>query len=305
MEISKYWELSPHVLELLGDGRAKSQREIYEDLITKLGISEDDLLKVTDKSGKPLFYTRASWAISYLHMAGLLERVSRGVYRISERGKEFLEKDTPPLKDFVIREVKWRRRGREISAQTKDHVIPTEEEASAQTLETATDPLREFFLKQEETLAKQLLKRLKSLDFYKFETAVLKLLEKMGYGKAVETTKTKDEGLDGIIEGDRLGFEKIGLQAKRYSDSPVSVKSVNEFIGSLNRKGLKKGAFITISRFTSEALRASEEASIGGIKLSLIDGYKLAKLMIEYNVGVYVKERYEVKAIDENFFENL
>lgn len=103
MEISKYWELSPHVLELLGDGRAKSQREIYEDLITKLGISEDDLLKVTDKSGKPLFYTRASWAISYLHMAGLLERVSRGVYRISERGKEFLEKETSSLKDFVIR----------------------------------------------------------------------------------------------------------------------------------------------------------------------------------------------------------
>ena len=130
-------------------------------------------------------------------------------------------------------------------------------------------------------------------------------MEKTGYGKAVETTKTKDEGLDGIIEGDRLGFEKIGLQAKRYSDSPVSVKSVNEFIGSLNRKGLKKGVFITTSRFTSEALRASEEASIGGIKLSLIDGYKLAKLMIEYNVGVYVKERYEVKAIDENFFENL
>ncbi len=305
MEISKYWELSPHVLELLGDGRAKSQREIYEDLITKLGISEDDLLKVNDKSGKPLFYTRASWAISYLHMAGLLERVSRGVYRISERGKEFLEKDTSSLKDFVIREVKGRRRGRKIPAQTKDHVIPTEEEASAQTLETATDPLREFFLKQEETLAKQLLERLRPLDFYKFGTAVLKLLEKMGYGKAVETTKTKDEGLDGIIEGDRLGFEKIGLQAKRYSDSPVSVKSVNEFIGSLNRKGLKKGVFITTSRFTSEALRASEEASIGGIKLSLIDGYKLAKLMIEYNVGVYVKERYEVKAIDENFFENL
>ena len=110
---------------------------------------------------------------------------------------------------------------------------------------------------------------------------------------------------DGIIEGDRLGFEKIGLQAKRYTDSPVSVKSINEFIGSLNRKGLKKGVFITTSRFTSEALRASEEASIGGIKLSPIDGMKLAKLMIEYNMEVYVKERYEIKAIDENFFENL
>ena len=309
MEIPKYWELFPHVLELLKDGGVKSQREIYEELIIKLGIPESDLLKVTDKRGKPLFRVRTSWAISYLHMAGLLERISKGTYRISEMGKEFLGKDTAHLKDFVIKAVEKRRKDRKAYSQISDIVTDplktTKKELTFRYSEISTDPLREFFLKQEEALAGQLLERLKSLDFYKFETAVLKLLEKMGYGKAVETTRTKDEGLDGIIEGDRLGFEKIGLQAKRYTDSPVSVKSINEFIGSLNRKGLKKGVFITTSRFTSEALKASEEASIGGIKLSLIDGMKLAKLMIEYNVGVYVKERYEIKAIDENFFDNL
>jgi restriction system protein len=145
-----------------------------------------------------------------------------------------------------------------------------------------------------------LLAKLKTVDPIRFERIVLDLMEKMNYGVGSMTQTSHDGGIDGIINEDELGLEKIYLQAKRYSDNKVNEKEMQNFVGALGCSPVRKGVFITTSFFDERAKKKAENAQ--GKVLRLIDGEELTKLMIKHNVGVQIKTKIEIKKIDEDFF---
>lgn len=186
---------------------------------------------------------------------------------------------------------------RESVRTTKENHIEVEnvkvESASPQ------DLIDSGFTSIEKEVKTELLEKLKEIDPYYFEKVILILLKKMGYGDYVETSKSGDGGIDGIINEDKLGLEKIYTQAKRYSENKIREKDIRNFIGAMSGD-TTKGVFITTSTFDESAIRKAREAHH---TIILIDGTKLVDLMHQYNVGVQVKTVYEVKEIDNDFFE--
>ena len=152
----------------------------------------------------------------------------------------------------------------------------------------------------ESQIKNELLEKLKKIDPYYFQKVILKLLEKMGYGTFVETPKSGDGGIDGILNQDQLGLEKIYIQAKRYNDNKVREKDIRNFIGAMSGD-TSKGIFVTTSSFDEGAEKKIREAHH---KIIPIDGHKLVDLMHKYGVGVQARVTYEVKEIDEDFFES-
>ena len=151
----------------------------------------------------------------------------------------------------------------------------------------------------EKQVKTELLEKLKEIDPYYFEKVILILLKKMGYGDFIETSKSGDGGIDGIINEDKLGLEKIYTQAKRYNENKVREKDIRNFIGAMSGD-TSKGVFITTSTFDDAAIKKAREAHHSII---LINGAKLVDLMHQYNVGVQIKTTYEVKDLDNDFFE--
>lgn len=144
-----------------------------------------------------------------------------------------------------------------------------------------------------------LLEKLKSLDPFFFEKVILILLSEMGYGEFIETSKTGDSGIDGIINQDKLGVEKIYIQAKRYNENKVREKEIRNFIGAMSGD-TTKGVFVTTSEFDEPAIKKAHDAHH---TIILIDGKKLVDLLYQYSVGVQVQDTYEVKVVDDNFFD--
>jgi restriction system protein len=152
----------------------------------------------------------------------------------------------------------------------------------------------------EEGVKAELLEKLKQTDPYYFERVVLELFKRMGYGEFFETAKSGDGGIDGVINQDQLGLEKIYVQAKRWSDNRVREKDIRNFIGAMSGD-TTKGIFVTTSEFDEGAVQKAREAHH---KITLIDGELLADYMYKFSVGVQVKNTYQIKEIDEDFFEN-
>ena len=146
----------------------------------------------------------------------------------------------------------------------------------------------------------KLLEKLKTIDPFYFERVILKLLHKMGYGDFIETSKTGDGGIDGIINEDKLGLDKIYIQAKRYGENKVREKDIRNFIGAMSGD-TQKGVFVTTSTFDKGAIKKANDAHH---TIILIDGSKLVDLMHQYNVGVQIKMTYEVKELDNDFFDS-
>ncbi|MGU8453223.1 restriction endonuclease [Clostridium perfringens] len=169
-------------------------------------------------------------------------------------------------------------------------------------------PFEEIAISFEElknSLADEILEKIKSCSFEFFEKSVIELLIKMGYGGSREeagraTRRTSDEGIDGIINEDRLGLDRIYIQAKRWSDTVVGRPEIQKFSGALDTPGANKGVFITTSKFSREAREYVE--NINTKKIILIDGMQLAQYMIDFNVGVSTEIVYEVKRIDSDYF---
>jgi restriction system protein len=164
---------------------------------------------------------------------------------------------------------------------------------------TPQDLIDTGFSEIEAQVKNDLLERLKNIDPYYFEKVILILLKKMGYGDFIETRKSRDGGIDGIINEDKLGLDKIYIQAKRYEESRVREKDIRNFIGAMSGD-TTKGVFVTTSDFDKDAIQKAHDAHH---TIILIDGKKLVDLMHQYNVGVQIKATYEVKQLDEDFFE--
>lgn len=296
MELPKYHESFIPVLETLSTVDSLKSRELASTVRDKYYSDlPQALLNQKTSSGANVLLDRILWAKSYLKMAKFLSYPKRGEVQITEKGKRILAtgilslNDLQNDQDFISH--------RESVKNEKEN----ETELDTANVENASpqDLIDSGFKTIDTEVKTNLLERLKEIDPYYFEKVILILLKKMGYGDFIETSKSGDGGIDGIINEDKLGLEKIYTQAKRYNENKVREKDIRNFIGAMSGD-TSKGVFITTSTFDNSAIKKAKEAHHSII---LIDGAKLVDLMLQYNVGVQVKTVYEVKELDNDFFE--
>jgi restriction system protein len=254
-----------------------------------------DLLNKKTSTGANILTDRILWGKSYLKMGKFVFYPKRGMVQIGEKGKQALASGQLLLSDLKSDPDFIQHRSSVKSRKEQKAEIETVDADNA----TPQDLIDTRFESIETEVKTELLDKLKELDPYFFEKVILILLKRMGYGDFIETSKSGDGGIDGIINEDKLGLEKIYTQAKRYNENKVREKDIRNFIGAMSGD-TSKGVFITTSTFDDSAIKKSREAHHSII---LIDGPKLVDLMHQYNVGVQVKTTYEVKEIDNDFFE--
>lgn len=296
MELPKYHETFMPILETLMKVESLKSRKLATQVRDKYYSDlPQALLTQKTSSGANVLIDRILWGKSYLKMAKFVSYPQRGMVQVTEKGKRILDignlslHDLQNDQDFINhRESVKNKKENEIEIDTVDV-----ENASPQ------DLIDSGFSTIETEVKTELLERLKEIDPYYFEKVILILLKKMGYGDFIETSKSGDGGIDGIINEDKLGLEKIYTQAKRYNENKVREKDIRNFIGAMSGD-TSKGVFITTSTFDDSAVKKAREAHHSII---LIDGAKLVDLMHQYNVGVQVKTVYEVKELDNDFFE--
>ena len=285
------------VLKVLSDGQVRSRREVYDLVARETHLTEGQRAEVLD-SGERRYENRISWAMTYLGKANAIMRHSRAHHMITESGRSLLETHPNGLTEADLRLIEGYDDGQ------KKHVI----EAEALPASGDLDPyesVEQGIARINSEVASNLLSRLHSQDPAFFEQAVVDLVVAMGYGsadaRATRTQLSNDGGIDGIIDQDVLGLSRVYIQAKRYSlNSSVLRPDIQSFVGALQGQQANQGVFITSGRFSNGA---KEYARSVPTRVVLIDGLRLAELMIRYRVGVQVKRTLQIIDIDEDFFE--
>ncbi len=294
MNLPKYHETFIPILEVLNSGEMLHYNELLKRVRDKYYSDlPEELLNKKTKSGDLLILNRIAWGKAYLKVGKFVQQPERAMIKITEKGKDILGKGTLTLKnlkndsDYIAHQ----------EAKKNEKKI-VDEEINAENA-SPQDLIDSGFSTIEAQVKNELLDKLKEIDPYYFEKVILILLKKMGYGEFIETKKSSDGGIDGIINEDKLGLEKIYTQAKRYNENKVREKDIRNFIGAMSGD-TSKGVFITTSTFDDSAAKKAREAHH---TIILIDGIKLVDLMHQYGVGVQVRNTYEVKEVDEDFFE--
>jgi len=293
MPIPSQTEMFRIVLEQFTDECEYTRRGVKEKILNILNLTNDEKSYKTS-SGVPVYESRVGWAVTHLHKAGYLQRVNRGTYRITDTGKTALN-NSPSFTEFY----KGMYRDEEWASQLED--IPNEPEGVQ---DISPDEMISIGAsKLREQLADDLMEALMDIpgregDTF-FEKVVTDLLVHIGYGEGRVTSPTNDEGIDGIITTDALGFDPIYIQAKRYSkDNVVGRPAVQAFAGALG--SITRGAFITTSSFNSKAIQYAK--AYPHADLVLIDGAKLTSLMIDYDLGVTTDKVIKLKRLDSDYF---
>ncbi|MDR7362377.1 restriction endonuclease [Nocardioides marmoribigeumensis] len=291
------------VLQVLSGGEVQSLRELRDATTTLTGLTEAQLAE-TLPTGKSMAANRIGWAASYLTRVGALDRPRRGHYQATDLGMELLAEHPAGITEAELRKLakegdEWWLAGRAVDASVGPSVEPVPV--------TAIDPTEQVeqgVARIHQDVAAELLERLVANEPTFFERVVVDLLVAMGYGgadgRASVTKQSGDEGIDGIIDQDALGLNRVYVQAKRYAvDRAIGRPDLQAFVGALSGKA-DGGVFITTARFSRDA---SVYADGVPTRLVLIDGARLTSLMIRYGVGVQVKDTYRIVEIDEDFFE--
>jgi len=290
-ELPKFHETFNPILDILSNGQIIHHRELLKKVVEKYYSNlPKELLEEKTKSGELLILNRIAWGKSYLKKGGYIFYPERAMVQITEKGIAS-NKEQIQLKD-----VEGGSNFKAFYEDEKTKGISNEIEIHHSTPQDLIDT---GFAEIEAQVKNELLERLKKIDPYYFEKVILILLKKMGYGDFIETSKSGDGGIDGIINEDKLGLDKIYIQAKRYDENKVREKDIRNFIGAMSGD-TTKGVFVTTSDFDKGAIQKAHDAHH---TIVLIDGKKLVSLMHIYNVGVQIKATYEVKQLDEDFFE--
>lgn len=303
MPIPDYQTLLRPVLHALQTGPI-GLRVLVDQLSDDYQLNENERQQLTPSGRSPLMYNRVAWAVTYLRKAGLLASPNRGMCEITPEGLVALRSGNTINAQFLKQYAGFQQFQSLVPAAENtplnngqipnDITLPPQER-----LETAYQELHA-------SLADDLLEQVKQQTPRFFELLVVQLMQAMGYGGWSEnagqaTQYSNDAGVDGIINEDPLGLDTIYLQAKRYTENAVGRPEVQAFVGALEMKRAKKGVFITTSRFSREAL---EYVNLIEKRVVLIDGQRLAELMIHYNLGVSVRETYSIKHIDSDYFSD-
>lgn len=279
-----------------------SKKEITAALIKHFNLSAEDCEILTKSGSTTRLKDRIGWTLQYLRRAEFVDIPQRGVYQITQRGKDYLQNH----KSLCIKDLLEYPEFKAFSKPTSTPIPTTEViDGHAKDELTPTEMLEQAYHSIVDDLAADLLAKVMEQSPEFFEHLVVDLLVKMGYGgsfadSAKVTPFGHDDGIDGIIYEDKLGLDKIYIQAKRWT-SPVGRPVIQQFAGALVGQNATKGVFITTSQYSKEA----HQYVIGlNQKIVLINGEDLARYMIEYNVGVSTKHIYEVKRIDTDYFED-
>ena len=300
MAIPDYQTAMLPLLKFLGDRKEHTRREIIDHLADEFNLSEEERKKLLPSGRQEVFVNRVSWARTYMKKAQLLEATRRACFKITDRGFEVLKKDPSRIDVKFLRQFE---EFREFQSQ-RPKEDEREEVSESKTLEiTPEEALESAYQRLRDNLANDILQQIKSCSPSLFETLVVELLVKMGYGGSRQDAgqavgRSGDEGIDGIIKEDRLGLDVIYIQAKRWENA-VGRPEVQKFAGALQGQRARKGILITTSSFTKDA---QDYASKIESKIILIDGERLAQLMMDFNLGVSSLAVYEVKRIDTDFF---
>lgn len=300
MAIPDFQTLMKPYLEILKDGKERHFREMVEELAQYFNITEMER-KEPLHSGQSRFDNRVGWAKSYLYHAGLIESPRRGFTKISKMGLSVLEENPQKLTtkyllqfpEFVA--FKGKQKGKNVKqlVATDSNAITPEE-----ILDKAYSEIRQ-------KLVADILEQVSKLSPQQFEKLVVELLVKMGYGGSMHDAgqaigKSGDEGIDGIIKEDKLGLDKIYIQAKKWDvNTSIGRPEIHKFTGALAGKGANKGVFITTAKFSKEAM----DYNPANVIIVLIDGSDLANYMIDHNLGVTVTSSYEIKRLDSDYFD--
>lgn len=302
MSVPKFFEFFPSVLLSLNDKSEKSVKQLREETIELMHISEEDCNELLPSGKQRTVDNRINWAITYLKNAGLIKAVRRGMYTITSDGCNALsEVGTQIDLSYLERFESFRTfHGGSSSSSI--------EEKTDKPDDSPQDIFEKAYSRINAALSDDLLGVIMERTPRFFEQLVVDLLLKMGYGSALDSAglvvgQSGDEGIDGIIREDKLGFSNIYIQAKRWDPSTtVGRPEIQKFVGALAGQGASKGLFITTAQFTKEALNYANKQL--AVKIVLVDGHQLTHLMLEYGIGVSVQSTYTIKKIDFDYFDD-
>lgn len=300
MPVPDYQTMMVPLLSFLGDKKEHSFSEAVEHISKVFNLTDAERRKLLPSGNEAIVHNRVGWARTYMGKAGFLESTRRGYVRISQRGLEVLKENPKYINVKYLERFPEFVRFRAIRKEKK-------EEKGQTSILSSLDPkeqLESAYQKIKEKLSHDLLAEVMKASDSFFEKLVVKLIVKMGYGGSVKDAgqaigRTGDGGVDGVINEDKLGLDKVYIQAKKWTGN-VSRPKIQEFIGALHERQASKGIFITTSGFTKEAEDCAR--SVPTPKVVLIDGEKLIEYMIENDVGVAIDESYEIKRVDLDFF---
>lgn len=302
MSVPTYDKFIEPVLRFLAEHpEGAPAREAYDAAATALNLTDEDRQELLPSGAQLIYKNRAAWAHDRLKRAGFSSSVRRGFWKITQAGKDFVVAHPAPLSleevgKLAIGPREERRNPSPIEdSSERECVVPPVVVASPDDrLGEALDELRR-------SVTEDLLQTLSTVSPSFFETVVLDLLHRMGYGTSRADLQrvggSGDGGIDGIISLDRLGLEKVYVQAKRWQGT-VGRPEVQAFYGALAGQRAKRGVFITTSGFTSQALEFAK--SVEGIVL--VDGSRLCDLMIEHEVGISART-VKIPKIDSDYFD--
>lgn len=306
--IPDYQSLMRPALACLADGGIHTTREVVAKVADEFGLTDQERAELIPSGRQRTIDNRVGWAITYFVQAGLVTRPKRAHVTITSDGIALLKThqriDNKVLEQFES--------FRAFKSRTKKTKAERPDSTSLETQDVLTAEYTPLGLVEQAVSANraaveaEILQAAQLLNPYAFEELVIRLLRAMGYGKSGSLERTGasgDAGVDGIISQDPLGLDRIYVQAKRYAiENPVGRPAIQAFMGALAEKQGDRGVFITTSRFTADACRAAEKMNA---RIELIDGAKLAELMVAYGVGIQEEYSVSLYRIDEDYFDSL
>jgi restriction system protein len=305
MSVPDYQSFMRPLLEYAADGSEKNIREAIDALAEKMGLWEEDRTKLLPSGKKTFLSDRVHWARTYLDKAGAIKRTRRAHFEITDRGKKLLQEHPDTIDNSVLKHFP-----EFIAFLSPSHEDDVEAQSASTELADAATPEDAIYDAQKQIskdLASKLLSRIQELSPAFFERLVVDLIVAMGYGGSRATVAMRigqsgDGGIDRLVNEDPLGLDVVYIQAKRYAkDNPIGPDLIQQFAGALLKRGATKGVFVTTSRFTVGAIEYAKQLATH--RIILIDGDQLAKLMIQYNVGVRPEQSVEIKRIDVDYFD--
>lgn len=301
--IKRFYEYYRPVLKYLKENGPTHQTKLKDALAVIEGLSDEEV-QLTSEKGTNIFNSRIHWAVQYLYQSGAISRPAKATYSISPFGETLLKEHPNGIDPEVLQRTEgyknWDVRSRNTQQEKHSINAPKGGETPTENIESAIQEL-------ENSLAHELVTRLREASPQFLERMILVLLEEMGYGDGEDSLEhlggPGDEGLDGVINQDRLGLQRIYIQAKRYKDgNNIGRPEVQKFMGALQGQGASGGVFITTSKFSKDA----EDYVTKNMtpRIILIDGPELGRLLVKHEVGVVSLRSYKVLEIDENLFDD-
>jgi restriction system protein len=309
MAVPDYQSFMRPLLAYGADGKEKNMTEAINALANQFNLSIADREELLPSGKQTILANRVHWARTYLDKAAALQRTRRSHFVVTDRGMKLLKDYPDKINGAILRQfpefVAFQTPKPQME-QPAEPAAPTPATPLADTTPDETIQAAETEILR--TLRSQLLDRIAELSPSFFEGLVVDLVVAMGYGGSPERVrqqfgKSGDEGIDGVINQDALGLDVVYIQAKRYAkDNTVGRERIQQFAGALVGQGASKGVFVTTSSFSRCAIEYAQKVPQ---KIILIDGDELARLMIQYGVGVRTDRTIQIKRMDLDYFEEV